>query len=97
MIERNRMDMVLADVVVMRGIIQKHNLPIKAMLPVYSVQKLYPGFNKDKVDKRDRIDLALGQMHADGTVDQIFQRHVETSFSEIHKLATTNPAPLVLE
>ncbi|OMH36201.1 ABC transporter substrate-binding protein [Motiliproteus sp. MSK22-1] len=93
MVAINRLDLAFADAVVMQQVINKFQLPLKPMLPVFSIQPLYPSFNVSMTKKRDRIDQALGEMHEDGTVDQIYTRHTGVSFSEFVKMGSENMSP----
>lgn len=86
MLSRGRLDLVFADAVVMQNIIQRDNHSLKPMLPVFNVQALYPTFNVSKVAKRDAIDVALGEMHKDGTVDKIYIKHTGATFSEFAEM-----------
>ncbi|MTI11379.1 substrate-binding periplasmic protein [Curvivirga aplysinae] len=87
LIVNDRLDLVYADVVVMQHVITKEGYELVPLLPVHNVQPLYPTFNVSLVEKRDRIDNALGQMHADGSIDQIYKKHTGLSFSDFVEIS----------
>ncbi len=88
MIMKNRLDLVFADVVVMQQAIRDHGLALKPMLPVFSTQPMYPSFNVGRRDKMRRMDDAIGAMHADGSLDEVYQQHTGAGFSDLVKISS---------
>ncbi|WP_420547757.1 substrate-binding periplasmic protein [Curvivirga sp.] len=87
LIANGRLDLVYADVVVMQHVIAQKGYDLVPLLPVHNVQPLYPTFNVSLVEKRNRIDKALGQMHADGSIDQIYKKHTGLNFSDFVEIS----------
>ena len=83
-----RVDMAISDLVNSQVIADRFGLEIRPLVPVVSVNLLYPVFGPAFPDQQARIDQALASMQQDGTMDRIYLRHLNISFTELRKLAT---------
>lgn len=71
-----RVDAIVADRIVTRHFANRHNLALRALVPDHSSDMLYMSFNSEKAGLRDRIDTALAGMKRDGTIRDVFVRHL---------------------
>ncbi|RED48612.1 substrate-binding periplasmic protein [Aestuariispira insulae] len=85
-----RIDMALSDLVNSRIFVRKHNLPIRPLAPVVSINRLYPSFGPDHHDLQENMDKALRQMVDNGRLDLIYQAYLGISFTQLQKLASSN-------
>lgn len=71
-----RVDAIVADRVVTQQFANRYNLSLRPLVPDHSSDPLYMSFNKEKTDLRDAVGAALAEMMRDGTVRDIFVRHL---------------------
>jgi polar amino acid transport system substrate-binding protein len=79
----NRIDAIVADFASTVLFVKENNLKLRALSPTHSADKLYPSFNGGRLDIQQLIDRALGQMIADGFVDQVYRDHLGVGMDEL--------------
>lgn len=67
-----RVDAIIGDYVSTRLYAETNGLRLTPALPHYSVDRLFPSFNKERAAVHNDIDAALSTMIEDGTVDRIY-------------------------
>ncbi|MDX1737113.1 MAG: transporter substrate-binding domain-containing protein [Alphaproteobacteria bacterium] len=87
LIERERLDLLFGDVVVMQHILNRDDFQLKPMMPVQSVDFLFPAFNLGQSEIANQFDDAVASMHADGTMDKIYTKHIGLSYTGLVKLS----------
>ncbi len=89
MIAANRLDLTFADVAVMQTVLSDNDIQLKMLTPVYQTQRLYPAFLPANQVIMDQMDKALAELYEDGTVDTIYQTHVQQTFQTFNQLDET--------
>ena len=78
-----RVDIIIGDFASTQYFAAENGLSLRALLPSYSFDHLYPSFNKDKAAIQSRVNEALKSMIADGAVDNIYMKTLGVSFSDV--------------
>jgi len=78
-----RVDFIIADLTNTAFIQKKQNLPIRALSPTPSADKLYISFNKDQPALQKRFDTEFSRIMNNGSLDQIYLQHIDQSYREI--------------
>lgn len=80
-LDQGRVDSAVADLASTFLLTQKNNLQIQPILPPFTADRLYPSFNRDKVELQRDFDQAFARLIEQGYVDEVYQEFIGTTFS----------------
>jgi len=82
-LKRKRADVYIEDYFWYNNLVNKHVLPVKALMPLVIAHPSYVGFSPSKKDLAMDWDKELEGLLADGTVNTIYQRWTGETFDKI--------------
>ncbi len=81
-----RHDYALLDLMTTPPLEEELGIKVKMLHPVIATMPLYLSFNKDKADLAKRYDAVIGNMIQDGTLDKIYKKHGQYSYTDLMKI-----------
>lgn len=85
MLAAGELDAVIADLASTFVLTNKNNLQVHPILPPFSVDLLYPSFNRERVELQREFDRVFARLIEQGYVDQVYKAHIGTTFSSFNK------------
>ncbi len=80
-----RVDVGIADLVSTYDLIKKRQFKLRPILPPVSVDKLYLSFSRQHAEVQEKYNRQFENLLEEGFVDQVYQRYIGVSFSELVK------------